>query len=74
MDQIITINPEIRNGEPIIRGMRITVYDILKMLSCGMNHEEILEDYPELTNNDIIACLKFAADKERINITLMKSV
>ena len=60
----ITIDPNIRSGKPIIRGMRITVYDILEMLSDGMQFNEIIEDYPELTKDDIYAVLAYAADKE----------
>ena len=62
---IITIEPGKRSGKPCIRGMRITVYDILSWLSNGMKIEEIIEDYPELTKEDIYAALSFAADKER---------
>ena len=61
---IITIDPNIRSGKPIIRGMRITVYDILSMLSDGMNFQEILEDFPQLNQEDIYAVLAYAADKE----------
>ena len=60
----ITIDPNIRSGKPIIRGMRITVYDVLEMLSDGMNFKEILEDFPELKEDDIYAVLAYAADKE----------
>jgi len=60
----ITIDPNIRSGKPIIRGMRITVYDILEMLSDGMKFDEIIEDYPELKEDDIYATLAYAADKE----------
>ena len=62
---IITIEPGKRSGKPCIRGMRITVYDILNWLSNGMSIEEILEDYPELTKQDILAALGYAADRER---------
>jgi uncharacterized protein (DUF433 family) len=62
--EIITINPEIRFGKPCIRGMRITVYDILSWLASGMTSIEILEDYPELTDEDIKATLAYAADRE----------
>lgn len=62
---IITIEPGKRSGKPCIRGMRITVYDILSWLSNGMTIDEIIEDYPELTPEDIYATLSFAADKER---------
>jgi len=61
---IITINPEIRFGKPCIRGMRITVYDILSWLASGMTSAEILADYPELNEEDIKATLAYAADRE----------
>jgi uncharacterized protein (DUF433 family) len=61
---IITINPQIRSGKPTIRGMRITVYDILDMLSNKMSFTNIIEDFPELNEEDIIAALSYAADKE----------
>ena len=60
----ITIEPGKRSGKPCIRGLRITVYDVLNMLADGMTYEEILDDYPKLTQDDIFACLAFAADKE----------
>ncbi|MFB2939392.1 DUF433 domain-containing protein [Aerosakkonemataceae cyanobacterium BLCC-F154] len=59
---IITIEPGKRGGKPCIRGMRITVYDVLGWLAAGMSHAEILDDFPELTEEDIRACLEFAAD------------
>ncbi len=62
---IITIEPGKRGGKPCIRGLRITVYDILEYLASGMSEEEILEDFPDLTRVDILACLAFAADRER---------
>ena len=62
--EIITMNPGIRFGKPCIRGMRITVYDILSWLASGMTSIEILEDYPELTDEDIKATLAYAADRE----------
>ena len=62
--ELITMNPEIRFGKPCIRGMRITVYDILSWLASGMTSIEILEDYPELTDEDIKATLAYAADRE----------
>ena len=61
---IITINPEKRFGRPCVRNMRITVFDVLGWLASGMTREEILEDFPELTQDDISACLAYAADKE----------
>ena len=63
--EIITIEPGKRGGRPTIRGMRIAVADVLGWLAAGMTHEEILSDYPELTEEDIRACLAYAADRER---------
>ena len=60
----ITIEPGKRGGRPCIRGMRITVYDVLDWLAQGMSEAEILADYPELTVEDIRACLAFAANRE----------
>lgn len=60
--QIITIDPKKRSGKPCIRGMRMTVYDVLEYLASGMTHAEILDDFPDLTEDDIRACLAFAAD------------
>jgi uncharacterized protein (DUF433 family) len=62
---IITIEPGKRGGRPCIRRMRIAVADVLGWLAAGMSHTEILSDYPELTEEDIRACLSFAADRER---------
>ena len=62
---IITIESGKRSGKPCIRGMRITVSDILEYLAGGMTEEEILEDFSELTSEDIKACLAFAADREK---------
>lgn len=62
---IITIEPGKRSGKPCIRGMRITVYDILEYLAGGMTEDEILEDFSELTREDIKAVFAFAADRER---------
>jgi uncharacterized protein (DUF433 family) len=61
----ITIEPGKRSGKPCIRGMRITVYDVLEYLASGMSEEEIVNDFPELEKDDIRACLAFAADRER---------
>ena len=61
----ITLEPGKRGGKPCIRGLRITVYDVLSMLSTGMPQAEILEDFPELEAADILASLAFAADRER---------
>jgi uncharacterized protein (DUF433 family) len=62
---IITIESGKRIGKPCIRGMRITVYDVLEYLAAGMSHQEILEDFPYLTEEDIRACLSYAADREK---------
>ncbi len=61
----ITVEPGKRSGKPCIRGMRITVYDVLDYLASGMSEKEILDDFPELEKEDIRACLAFAADRER---------
>lgn len=62
---IITIEPGKRSGKPCIRGLRITVYDVLEYLASGMSADEIVADFPELTHEDIRAVLAFAADRER---------
>ncbi len=64
-EDIITIEPGKRSGKPCIRGMRMTVTDVLEYLASGMSHEEILADFPDLTEEDIRACLAFAAERER---------
>ena len=69
---ITTIEPGKRGGRPTIRGMRIAVADVLGWLATGMTHEEILSDYPELTEEDIRACLAYAADRERRLVTATK--
>lgn len=61
----ISIDPAVRSGKPCIRGLRITVYDILEYLASGMSQEEILADFPDLAPDDIRAALAFAADRER---------
>jgi uncharacterized protein (DUF433 family) len=61
---VITVDPAIRSGKPCIRGMRITVSDVLGYLASGMSAEEIVRDFPELTTEDILACLSYAADKD----------
>ncbi len=63
--QTITIEPDKRSGKPCIRGLRITVQDVLEYLAGGMTAEEIIADFPELTLHDIRACLAYAADRER---------
>jgi uncharacterized protein (DUF433 family) len=64
-EHLITVDPGKRSGKPCIRGMRITVYDVLEYLASGMTESEILADFSELTLEDIRACLAFAADRER---------
>lgn len=61
----ITLEPGKRGGKPCIRGMRITVYDVLGWLASGMSVQEILADYPELETQDVMACLAFAAEREQ---------
>lgn len=65
LSEIITIEPGKRGGKPCIRHMRITVGDVLGWLASGMTQQEILDDFPELTERDIQACLLFAANRER---------
>jgi uncharacterized protein (DUF433 family) len=62
---LITIDPDKRSGQPCIRGLRMTVRDVLEYLASGMSTDEILVDFPDLTAEDIRACLAFAADRER---------
>jgi uncharacterized protein (DUF433 family) len=64
-EEIITIEPGKRGGKPCIRGLRITVHDVLEYLASGMTEAQILADFPDLTSNDMRACLAFAADRER---------
>lgn len=68
-EHIITLEPGKRGGRPCIRGMRITVADILGWLAAGMSHAEIIADFPELTEDDIRAALAYAADRERRVVT-----
>lgn len=63
--KIITIEPGKRSGKPCIRKMRITVYDVLGYLASGMSFDEIIEDFPELTHEDITACLEYASDSDK---------
>jgi uncharacterized protein (DUF433 family) len=69
---IITIEAGKRGGRPCVRGLRITVGDVLGWLAAGLSHEQILADYPELTDDDIRACLSYAADRERRLVTAAK--
>lgn len=66
--QIITIEPGKRSGKPCIRGLRITVYDVLSYLASGMSEDDILKDFPYLTRDDIRACLAFAAEREQAKL------
>ena len=70
---IITIEPDKRSGKPVIRGTRMTVTHVLEYLASGMSEAEILADFPDLTLEDIPACLAFAADRERQLATLGRS-
>ncbi len=63
--QIITSNPEVLGGKPSIRGLRMGVHDVLDYLASGMSTDELLADFPDLTREDIQACLAYAADRER---------
>ena len=66
----ITIDPRRRGGKPCIRGLRITVYDVLEYLASGMSEDQILTDFPDLEREDIRACLAFSADRERRLVSL----
>ena len=68
--RIITIEPDKRSGKPCIRGTRMSVTDVLEYLAGGMTQEELLAEFPDLTTEDIRACLAFAADRERRLATL----
>ncbi len=68
--KIITLDPDKRAGKPCIRGLRITVYDVLDYLAGGMSEGEIIADFPDLTPEDVKACLAFAADRERRLVTI----
>jgi uncharacterized protein (DUF433 family) len=61
---IITMEPGKRSGQPCVRGMRVTVADVLGYLAAGMAHKQVLADFPYLTENDLLACLAYAADRE----------
>ena len=69
---IIAIEEGKRGGRPCVRGLRITVADVLGWLAAGLSHERIVADYPELTEEDIRACLSYAADRERRLVTAAK--
>jgi uncharacterized protein (DUF433 family) len=67
--KLITLEAGKRGGRPTVRGMRIAVADVLGWLASGMSHDEIMSDFPELTEDDILACLAYAADRERRMLT-----
>ena len=67
---ILTLEPGKRGGKPTIRGLRITVYDVLSYLAAGMTMQEVLDDFPSLTHDDILACLAYAADREAHQLSL----
>lgn len=66
----ITIDPNKRGGKPCVRGLRITVYEVLEYLASDMTEDEILADFPDLTHDDLKACIAFAADRERKLMTV----
>ena len=66
----ITIDPNKRGGKPCVRGLRITVYEVLEYLASDMTEKEILADFPDLTHEDLKACIAFAADRERKLMTV----
>ena len=69
----ITIEPGKRGGKPCVRGLRITVYDVLGLLAAGMTEQEILADYAELVSEDIRACLAYAAEREHRIVRMPRS-
>jgi len=69
----ITSDPEKRGGKPCIRGLRMAVYDVLEYLASGMSEEDILTDFPDLTREDIRACLAFAADRDQKLVSIPPS-
>jgi uncharacterized protein (DUF433 family) len=64
--EYIEVSPDVRFGKPVLKGTRITVYDVLQWLASGMSHEAIIADFPQLNEEKILACLSYAANKERI--------
>ena len=64
--EYIEVSPDVRFGKPVLKGTRITVYDVLQWLASGMSHELIVADFPQLSEEKILACLAYAANKERI--------
>ena len=70
LSERITIDPAVRGGKPCIRSMRITVYDVLDYLASGMNNDEILKDFPYLAREDILACLAYAAKRDKLTLAV----
>ena len=70
LSERITIKSGVRSGKPCIRGTRVTVSDVLEYLAGGMSEDEIVHDFPELTHEDVRACLAFAAEREKRIVTL----
>jgi uncharacterized protein (DUF433 family) len=68
--EIITIEPGKRGGKPCIRGTRVSVYDVLSYLASGMTYQELLDDFPYLTTEDILACLSYAAEREQHTLSV----
>ena len=68
----ITIEAGKRGGKPCVRGLRITVYDVVSYLASGMTIEEVLEDFPSLTRDDVLACLAYAADREQQTLIVVR--
>ncbi|WP_373059447.1 DUF433 domain-containing protein [Gemmatimonas sp.] len=66
----VVLDPDVRFGKPVVRGTRITVGDVLGYLASGMTEDEVLADFPQLTRDDLRACLAFAADRERRSISV----
>jgi len=64
--EFIEVDPGVRFGKPVIKGTRITVYDVLQWLASGMTHAQIIEDFPQISEKQILACLAYAANKERV--------
>lgn len=64
--EYIEVDTAVRFGKPVIKGTRITVYDVLQWLASGMTYQDILNDFPQLTEKQILACLAYAANKERV--------
>lgn len=66
LKEYIEVNPEVRFGKPVIKGTRITVYDVLQWLASGMTYQDIIVDFPQLSEKQILACLAYAANNERV--------